>query len=149
MPGIMRLPFAHLGRPSVRGAYSNARLPGGVVPCTGAPAGRDHTVHWSRWCWEAAKPRVFSTLHPTGAVLGLPELRLGIIPGFGGTQRLPRLVGAKRALEMMLQSEILKVMWEVGILNMPMEAWQGNDAGIWQRTITRAHCTAKNTFKLA
>ncbi len=34
--------------------------------------------------------------------VGLPELTLGLIPGFGGTQRLPRLIGAKRALEMML-----------------------------------------------
>ncbi len=34
--------------------------------------------------------------------VGLPELTLGLIPGFGGTQRLPRLIGAKKALEMML-----------------------------------------------
>ncbi|MBM7605696.1 enoyl-CoA hydratase [Metabacillus crassostreae] len=39
------------------------------------------------------------------AKLGLPELQLGIIPGFGGTQRLPKYVGAGRALEMMLTSE--------------------------------------------
>lgn len=40
--------------------------------------------------------------------LGLPELQLGIIPGFGGTQRLPRLVGLKKAVEMMLTSKPVK-----------------------------------------
>ncbi|MGM7720913.1 enoyl-CoA hydratase [uncultured Metabacillus sp.] len=39
------------------------------------------------------------------AKLGLPELQLGIIPGFGGTQRLPKYIGTGRALEMMLTSE--------------------------------------------
>ncbi|KAL4565778.1 hypothetical protein LXL04_029884 [Taraxacum kok-saghyz] len=39
------------------------------------------------------------------AQLGLPELQLGVIPGFGGTQRLPRLVGLAKALEMMLTSK--------------------------------------------
>ncbi|KAL2506885.1 Peroxisomal fatty acid beta-oxidation multifunctional protein MFP2 [Abeliophyllum distichum] len=39
------------------------------------------------------------------AQLGLPELQLGIIPGFGGTQALPRLVGLAKALEMMLTSK--------------------------------------------
>ncbi|XP_022741326.1 peroxisomal fatty acid beta-oxidation multifunctional protein MFP2-like [Durio zibethinus] len=40
--------------------------------------------------------------------LGLPELQLGIIPGFGGTQRLPRLVGLTKSLEMMLTSKPVK-----------------------------------------
>lgn len=39
------------------------------------------------------------------AKLGLPELNLGIIPGFGGTQRLPRYVGSAKALEMMGTAE--------------------------------------------
>ncbi|KAK4759182.1 hypothetical protein SAY87_022313 [Trapa incisa] len=42
------------------------------------------------------------------AQLGLPELQLGIIPGFGGTQRLPRLVGLAKSLEMMLTSKSVK-----------------------------------------
>lgn len=36
------------------------------------------------------------------AKLGLPEVGLGLIPGFGGTQRLPRLIGAGRALDLLL-----------------------------------------------
>lgn len=39
------------------------------------------------------------------AKLGLPELQLGLIPGFAGTQRLPRYVGEAKALEMLLTSE--------------------------------------------
>jgi enoyl-CoA hydratase len=39
--------------------------------------------------------------------LGLPEVKLGVIPGYGGTQRLPRLVGRSAALKLLLTGEII------------------------------------------
>ena len=53
------------------------------------------------------------------ARLGQPEVKLGIIPGYGGTQRLPRLVGRGRALEMLLAGDPVTAAeaYRIGLVN--------------------------------
>lgn len=53
------------------------------------------------------------------AELGLPEVRLGIMPGYGGTQRLPRLIGQRRALEIMLEGKRISAeeALKIGLVN--------------------------------
>jgi enoyl-CoA hydratase/3-hydroxyacyl-CoA dehydrogenase len=53
------------------------------------------------------------------ATFGQPEINLGIIPGFGGTQRLPQLVGANKALEMNLTGDPISAeeAYEFGLVN--------------------------------
>ncbi len=58
----------------------------------------------------------------TNARLGLPELTLGLIPGYGGTQRLPRLIGRGMALEMILTGE-------------PLTATEALSAGLVNRVV--------------
>jgi enoyl-CoA hydratase len=54
-----------------------------------------------------------------GARLGTPEVKLGIMCGYGGTQRLPRLVGRGRALEMLLTGEMVDAQeaLRIGLVN--------------------------------
>ncbi len=53
------------------------------------------------------------------AHFGLPEAKLGIIPGFGGTQRLARLVGKGRALQLILTAATIdaREAWRIGLVN--------------------------------
>lgn len=53
------------------------------------------------------------------AKLGLPETNLGIGPGYGGTQRLPRLVGKGRALQLILTGEMIDAAeaYRIGLVN--------------------------------
>jgi len=63
------------------------------------------------------------------ARLGQPEVALGIIPGYGGTQRLARLVGEGRALEMILTGE-------------PIDAREAHRIGLVNRVVPQAELAA-------
>ena len=58
------------------------------------------------------------------ATFGLPEITLGIIPGFGGTQRLPRLIGANLAKEMIYTGKLIPAAEaeKIGIVNRVLPA---------------------------
>jgi len=59
----------------------------------------------------------------SNAKLGLPEVTLGLIPGYGGTQRLAQLVGKGRALEMILSAQMITAdrAYEMGLVNHNVE----------------------------
>ncbi len=74
------------------------------------------------------------------ALFGQPEIKLGIIPGFGGTQRLPRLVGANKALEMnMLGDPVLaEEAFEFGLVNRVVEDHELLDTALaWARKLAQ------------
>jgi len=53
------------------------------------------------------------------AKMGLPEVKLGLIPGYGGTQRLPRLIGEARALEIIMSGRTVEAeeAFRIGLIN--------------------------------
>jgi enoyl-CoA hydratase/3-hydroxyacyl-CoA dehydrogenase len=72
------------------------------------------------------------------ALFGQPEIKLGIIPGFGGTQRLPRLVGASKALEMNLIGDpiLAEEAFELGLVNRVVEDHELLDTALaWARRL--------------
>src|SRR3954449_7983259 len=76
------------------------------------------------------------------AKLGQPEVKLGIIPGYGGTQRLPRLVGKGVAMQMVLAGEMItaKEAHRIGLVNEVIPANQ---------LIARAEAIAQSIIKNA
>ncbi len=72
------------------------------------------------------------------ALFGQPEIKLGIIPGFGGTQRLPRLVGANKALEMNLIGDpiLAEEAFELGLANRVVDDHELHDTALaWARKL--------------
>lgn len=84
------------------------------------------------------------------ASFGQPEIGLGIIPGFGGTQRLPRLVGSARALEMNLGGEPISAQaaYELGLANRVVLDHELLDTALrWARKLAAAAPLAVQQIK--
>ena len=73
--------------------------------------------------------------------MGLPEIKLGLLPGAGGTQRLPRLIGAQEALQMMLKGENVAAedLLKKGVVD---EVVDGSVLEAAFKLIERVHATA-------
>jgi enoyl-CoA hydratase / 3-hydroxyacyl-CoA dehydrogenase len=72
------------------------------------------------------------------ALFGQPEIKLGIIPGFGGTQRLPRLVGSAKALELNIVGDpiLADEAFELGLANRLVEDHELLDTALgWARKL--------------
>jgi enoyl-CoA hydratase len=67
----------------------------------------------------------------TRAKMGLPEVKLGLIPGYGGTQRLPRLIGEGHALDMILSGRTVAAeeALQLGLVNRLVDADSPEEAG--------------------
>src|SRR5258705_10845534 len=76
------------------------------------------------------------------AKFGQPEVKLGVIPGGGGTQRLPRLVGKGRALQLILSGEMIGAQEAYRI-------WLVNEVVPAAELITRAEGILKPIFSNA
>jgi enoyl-CoA hydratase/3-hydroxyacyl-CoA dehydrogenase len=84
------------------------------------------------------------------ALFGQPEIKLGIIPGFGGTQRLPRLVGSNKALEMNLVGDpvLADEAFEFGLVNRVVEDHELLDTALaWARKLALAAPLALEQIK--
>jgi enoyl-CoA hydratase/carnithine racemase len=84
------------------------------------------------------------------ASFGQPEISLGIIPGFGGTQRLPRLVGPAKALEMNTTGEAISAeeAYEYGLVNRVLADHELFDAALaWGRKFARQAPVALEQIK--
>ena len=87
----------------------------------------------------------------TTAKLGLPEVTLGLIPGYGGTQRLTQLVGKGRAFEMIATADMITAerAFEMGLVNrvVPAEDLIGTAEQLLEKIKQRAPLAISNAIK--
>jgi len=91
------------------------------------------------------------------AKFGLPEVKLGIIPGYGGSLRLPRIVGRGRALELILTGEMIDAQeaHRIGLANrvVPLESLMDEARGLMSKILRNGpvalglaiECTTRGT----
>ena len=92
--------------PRVRPAAGRAATAGGDRRDRSVwQAVRRRAARRGAWRRLRARARLRRPRRSPGTVVGLPEVTLGIIPGAGGTQRLPRIVGVPRAIQMICSGE--------------------------------------------
>ncbi|WP_235586975.1 enoyl-CoA hydratase/isomerase family protein [Ferroacidibacillus organovorans] len=84
-------------------------------------------------------------------MLGLPEIKLGIFPGGGGTQRLPRLIGIARAMELMMSGEPISARraHELGMVNRIAPGSSLDEALAWARQLSKHSLPALAAIKAA
>ncbi|HXY12134.1 MAG TPA: enoyl-CoA hydratase/isomerase family protein [Thermoplasmata archaeon] len=82
--------------------------------------------------------------------IGLPEVTLGVLPGTGGTQRLPRLIGTSRALDMMITGKLLTPdeALSIGLVNyvFPKETFE-KDVQAYASTLAKGPIRAISLIK--
>lgn len=80
----------------------------------------------------------------SNAVFGQPEIKLGVIPGIGGTQRLTRLIGKSKAMEIILTGRHIDALEaeRIGLVSCVFE-----EDVFWNETITRATLIADHSKK--
>lgn len=86
------------------------------------------------------------------ATMGCPEINLGIIPGSGGTQRLPRLIGAGKAKELLFFGESVsgEEAYRIGLVNrLAPKASLVDEAKTWARKLAAKPKVAMNLLKHA
>lgn len=85
-----------------------------------------------------------------GARMGLPEIFLGTLPGAGGTQRLPRLIGPELALDMMLTGNQVSagIAAEMGLIDLVAESDLRDEAVAFAKGVTGPRPTSENRTHL-